>query len=174
MNLWLLPCEVLKGSLKLTARHQLLGRLHQVRAWLPFQHSVLELGPAKSPSISESSKKMCFGSPKHIRTWRDDWILELYRSRQWGLCCFMWTCTFSWKTVLIYKALQFINSADENTVGEQGMGLNIQLVMSISNIIMVFWCFNLCFSFGVLLAMHLVDWVLYIYFLFLLLGCFFF
>lgn len=181
MNLRLLPCEVLEGSRKTTARHQLLGSLQQVRAWLPFQHSVLELDPAKFPSFSENSKKPWFESPKHVRTRRDDWVLELYKSgfgpstssyiftegsqlsagTRWGPCCFMWTHTFSCKTVLIYKALQFINSADENTGGGAGEGPEHRIiwVMCISNNILLLSCFKLCFSFGVLLATHLVEQV---------------
>lgn len=159
MNLRFLPCELLEGSLKPTARGQLLGRLQEVRAWLPFQHSVLELDPTEFPSFSENSQNHCFERPKRIRRRRDDWVLELYKSglapstssyifmegsqlpagTQWDLCCFVWTHTFSCKTVLIYKALQFITSGDENTVGEQGKGLNIQL-FELCAFLATSWC----------------------------------
>lgn len=135
----------IEGSPKPTARCQLLSRLQQVRAWLPFQS--WSLIQQNFQVFLKIKKKSCFESPKHIRTRRDDWVLDFYKSglgpstssyiftegsqlsagTRWGPCCFVWTHTFSCKTVLIYKALQFINSADENTVEVQRKGLNIQL-----------------------------------------------
>lgn len=66
--------EVVEGSPKPTERRQLLSRLQQVKAQLPFQHSVLELHPVKFPSFSETlkTKQNCFESPKHIRLSRHD------------------------------------------------------------------------------------------------------
>lgn len=49
----------------------------------------------------------------------------------------VWTHTFSCQTVFIHKTLQFLNSADEDTVGEQGKGLHIH---ELCTFLTTSWC----------------------------------
>ena len=68
----------------------------------------------------------------------------------------------------IYKALQFINSAAENTVGEQGKGLNIQS-FELCALLTTSWCCDAssyASGLGVLLAAHLAEQGFFNYYFF--------